>query len=229
MLERGTRTDMPMKPQVVAYELNRALSDDAIICSDSGTIATWVARQVEIRRGQRFSLSGNLASMANGFPYAIGAQVAYPDRQCVAFVGDGGFSMLMADFATAVKHGLPIKVVVIKNNVLGQIKWEQMIFLGNPEYGVELHPIDFVKFAEACGGLGFRCESPSEVRSVLGAAFASDKPALVEAVVDPFEPPMPAQATAKQALRLAESLVRGQPHGAKIATTIFRDKVSELL
>ena len=90
--------------------------------------------------------------MACGLPYAIGAQVAYPDRQVVAFVGDGGFSMLMADFATAVKYELPIKVVVIKNDVLGQIKWEQMVFLGNPEFGVELQPIDFAKVAEACGG-----------------------------------------------------------------------------
>jgi pyruvate dehydrogenase (quinone)/pyruvate oxidase len=182
-----------------------------------------------MRRGMKFSCSGNLATMAPGLPYAIAAQIAFPDRQVVAFVGDGGFSMLMADFVTAVKYGLPIKVVIIKNNVLGQIKWEQMIFLGNPEYGVELQPIDFVKVAEACGGVGYRCESPSEVRNVVAAAFASDKPAIVEAVVDPFEPPLPAQATAKQALKLAESLVRGEPNGAKIATTIFRDKVSELL
>ncbi len=113
--------------------------------------------------------------------------------------------------------------------MLGQIKWEQMIFLGNPEYGVELQPIDFVKFAEACGGVGFRCETPDEVGPAMAAAFASKKPALVEAVVDPFEPPMPAQATVKQGLKLAESLVRGQPHAGKIATTIFRDKVHELL
>ena len=81
--------------------------------------------------------------MANGLPYAIAAQIAYPERQCVAFVGDGGFSMLMAEFATCVKYKLPVKVVVIKNNTLGQIKWEQMVFLGNPEYGCDLQPIDF--------------------------------------------------------------------------------------
>ncbi len=92
-------------------------------------------------------------------------------------MGDGGFTMLMGEFVTAVKHNLPIKVVIIKNNTLGQIKWEQMVFLGNPEYGVELQPIDFVKFAEACGGVGFRCERPEEVRPALEAAFASKKPA----------------------------------------------------
>jgi thiamine pyrophosphate-dependent acetolactate synthase large subunit-like protein len=229
MQNREARDDSPMKPQVVAAAVNDFLRDDAIVTTDSGTITTWAARHIRMRRGMKFSCSGNLATMAPGLPYAIAAQVAYPDRQVVAFVGDGGFSMLMADFVTAVKYGLPIKVVVIKNNVLGQIKWEQMIFLGNPEYGVELYPIDFVKVAEACGGVGFHCESPAEVRGAVQAAFASDKPALIEAVVDPFEPPMPAQTTAKQGLRLAESLVRGEPHATRIATTIFRDKVSELL
>ena len=105
--------------------------------------------------------------MAPGLPYANAAHIAYPDRQVVAFVGDGGFTMLMMEFITAVKHNLPIKVIVIKNNVLGQIKWEQMIFLGNPEYGVELQPIDFVRFAEAVGGVGFRCETPDQVRPAL--------------------------------------------------------------
>jgi len=139
MEKRATRTDKPMKPQVVAWELGKRLRDDAIVSCDSGTIATWWARHILARRGQMHTLSGNLATMAPGLPYTIAAQVAYPDRQCVAFVGDGGFSMLMADFVTAVKYNLPIKVVIIKNNTLGQIKWEQMVFLGNPEYGVDLH------------------------------------------------------------------------------------------
>jgi pyruvate dehydrogenase (quinone)/pyruvate oxidase len=229
MRTRETREELPMKPQVVASAVNELLQDNAIVTTDSGTITTWAARHIRMKRGMKFSCSGNLATMAPGLPYAIAAKAAFPDRQVVAFVGDGGFSMLMADFVTAVKHELPITVVIIKNNVLGQIKWEQMIFLGNPEYGVELHPIDFVKVAEACGGVGFRCESPKDIRDVMRAAFAAKKPAIVEAVVDPFEPPMPAQATAKQAVKLAESLVRGQPHGSKIATTIYRDKVAELL
>ncbi len=137
--------------------------------------------------------------------------------------------MLGCEFITAVKYNLPIKVIVIKNNVLGQIKWEQMVFLGNPEYGVELQPIDFVRFAEACGGVGFRCERPDEVRPALEAAFAAKRPALVETVVDPFEPPQPARVTFKQALHLAESLARGEPHLGKIAVTLFRDKIEELV
>ena len=217
-----------MKPQVVANALNELLADDAIISTDSGTIATWAARYIQIKRGQLFSCSGNLATMAPGLPYTIAAQVAYPGRQSVAFVGDGGFTMLMGEFATAVKYRLPIKVVIIKNNTLGMIKWEQMVFLGNPEYGVELQPIDFVKFAEACGGVGFRCEKPDEVRPALEAALAAKKPALVEAVVDPYEPPMPARIKVDQAVKMAKALARGEPHRGRIALTLFRDKVRDL-
>ncbi|MBV9356245.1 MAG: pyruvate oxidase [Chloroflexi bacterium] len=227
MHERGRGTDTPMKPEVVASSLDEVLRDDAIISSDSGTIATWVARHVNIRRGQRFSLSGNLATMANGLLYAIGAQVAHPDRQCVAFVGDGGFSMLMADFSTAVKYRLPIKVVIIKNNVLGMIRWEQMVFLGNPEYGIYLQPMDFVRFAEACGGRGVHIEDPTRCRAQLAEALAMDGPVLIEAVVDSYEPPMPPEVSPKQAIQMAEALARGEPNRKRVGVTLFRDVVHE--
>jgi pyruvate dehydrogenase (quinone) len=229
MEERGTRQDKPMRPQVVAWELGKRLRDDAIVSCDSGTIATWWARQIKVRRGQMYSLSGNLATMAPGLPYAIGAQIAYPERQCVAFVGDGGFSMLMADFATCVKYQLPVKVVIIKNNSLGQIKWEQMVFLGNPEYGCELHPIDFALFAKACGGTGFTIEDPAECGAVLDQALATPGPVIVEAVVDPLAPPLPAKITADQALKFAESLARGEPNRERIAWTAFTDKIREMI
>jgi pyruvate dehydrogenase (quinone) len=228
MRTRAHREDTPLKPQLVADTLNDLLADDAIISTDSGTITTWAARYIQIRRGQMFSCSGNLASMAPGLPYAIAAQIAHPDRQSVALVGDGGFTMLMGEFATAVKYHLPIKVVIVKNNVLGMIKWEQMVFLGNPEYGVSLEPIDFVRFAEACGGIGFRCEKPDEVRGALEAMMLADRPALCEAIVDPFEPPMPARVKASQALHMAEALARGEPNRGRIALTLFRDKVTDL-
>jgi thiamine pyrophosphate-dependent acetolactate synthase large subunit-like protein len=153
---RGTRTETPMKPQVVTWNLNKLLDDDAIVSSDSGTIATWSARYIEIRGDMKFSLSGSLATMANGLPYSIGAAVAFPGRQVVCIVGDGGLTMLMGEIATLVKYKLPVKVIVIKNNVLGQIKWEQMVMEGNPEYGVELEPIDFAAIAKACGAAGTR-------------------------------------------------------------------------
>jgi len=225
---RTHRDDMPLKPQVVADALNDLLADDAIISTDSGTITTWAARHISIKRGQMFSCSGNLATMAPGLPYAIAAKIAYPNRQSVAFVGDGGFTMLMGEFATAVKYRLPIKVVIIKNNTLGMIKWEQMVFLGNPEYGVSLEPIDFVRFAEACGGIGFRCERPDEAHGALEAMMLADGPAICEAVVDPFEPPMPAKVKVDQAVHMAEALARGEPNRGRIALTLFRDKVTDL-
>jgi pyruvate dehydrogenase (quinone) len=229
METRGTRADKPMKPQVVAWELGKRLRDDAIVSCDSGTITTWWARQISARRGQIHSVSGNLASMGCGLPYTIAAQVAYPSRQCVAFVGDGGFSMLMADFVTAVKYKLPIKVVIIKNNTLGQIKWEQMVFLGNPEYGVDLQPIDFASFARACGAIGFTAEDPGECGQVLDEFLNAPGPAVLQAVVDPFEPPMPAKVKAEQALHFAESLARGEPNRKKIALTAISDKIRELI
>jgi pyruvate dehydrogenase (quinone)/pyruvate oxidase len=228
MHARTHRDDSPLKPQVVADALNDLLPDNAIISTDSGTITTWVARHIQIKRGQMFSCSGNLATMAPGLPYAIAARIAHPDRPSVAFVGDGGFTMLMGEFATAVKYRLPIKVVIVKNNTLGMIKWEQMVFLGNPEYGVSLEPIDFVRFAEACGGIGFRCEKADEVRGALQAMMLADGPALCEAVVDPFEPPMPPKVKASQALHMAEALARGEPNRGRIALTLFRDKVTDL-
>src|SRR5215471_6007526 len=229
MEKRATRRDKPMKPQAVAWELGNRLRDDAIVSSDSGTITTWWARQIRARRGQMHSLSGTLATMAAGLPYTIAAQIAFPNRQCVAFVGDGGFSMLMADFVTAVKYKLPIKVVIVKNNTLGQIKWEQMVFLGNPEYGVDLQPIDFAAFAHACGGIGFSVADPAECGRTLEQFLAAPGPAILQATVDPFEPPMPAKVRAEQALHFAESLARGEPNRKKIALRTLSDEVRELI
>jgi len=229
MDKRGRADSLPIKPQRVAMELSDLLADDAIISGDSGTNTTWVARHVKIRGTQRFSCSGTLATMAPGLPYSIAAKIAFPERQSVAFVGDGGFTMLMGEFATAVKYNLPIVVVLIKNDVLGQIKWEQIVFLGNPEYGVELQPIDFAKVAEACGGVGLRVVKPEELRPALEMALSCGKPALVEVYVDPYEPPMPPKVELQQAIHLAEALAKGQSHPKRIALTLFRDKLNELL
>ncbi len=227
--ERGTRRHTPMKPQVVAWELGKRLRNDAIVSADSGTIATWWAREIPVKRGQMYSLSGMLATMANGLPYTIAAQIAYPERQCVAFVGDGGFSMLMAEFSTAVKYQLPIKVVVMNNSVLGMIKWEQMVFLGNPEFGCDLQPIDYAAFARACGATGYRVEDPADCGRVLDEALATKGPVIIDAIVDPHEPPLPPKITRDQAVHFAEALVRGTPNREKIALTALSDVVRELV
>ena len=228
METRAMRDDVPIKPQRAAWELSDLASDDAIFSGDSGTNTIWAARQFKVRENQKWSCSGTLATMACGLPYAIAAKIAFPERQSIAFVGDGGFTMLMGEFVTAVKYDLPITVVIIKNNTLGQIKWEQIVFLGNPEYGCELQEINFAKFAEACGGIGMTVEKPEEIRPALEKALAANKPALVEIVVDANEPPMPSKIEAWQAKNFAEALAKGQSDRGKIASTIFRNKINEL-
>lgn len=226
---RGTASTKPMKPHVVAHELGRRLPTNAIVAGDSGTITSWWAQHIPSKRGQLHSCSGNLASMANGLPYAIAAQVAYPDRPVIAFVGDGGLSMLMAEIATCVKYKLPVKIVVIKNNYLGQIMWEQMAFLGNPEFECDLQPIDFAAVARACGAAGFTVEDPTRIGPILDEALAHNGPALIEAVVDPYTPPMPPNITATQALHFAESLAKGTTGAAKIMKEVAKDRIRELV
>jgi pyruvate dehydrogenase (quinone) len=231
--EQSSRTDKPIKPQVIADAVSELLEDNAIISVDCGTNTSWAAQYINIRKGMKFSLSGTLATMACGLPYAIAAQIAFPDRQCIAFVGDGGFTMLMGEFATAVQYNLPIKIIVIKNNTLGMIRWEQMAFLGNPEYGVEFTPIDFVKFAEACGGIGYAIKEPDEISSIMEQAMKIDKdrrkPVIIEASVDPFEPPMPPKVEMEFVTNLAESFVKGQPYAKRIGLTLFRNQVHNIL
>jgi len=225
----GESTESPMKPQAVTYHLNKLLEPDAIVSADSGTIATWAARYIEIRDRMQFSLSGSLATMANGLPYSIGAAVAYPNRQVVCIVGDGGVTMLMGELATLVKYHLNVKVIVIKNNALGQIKWEQIVFEGNPEFGVELQPIDFAGVAMSCGAAGFTIEHAEDAEETLRRALTHDGPAVVQAVVDPNEPPMPGNVSTDQFLKFSEALLRGQKDGWAILKTVLKDKVREVV
>jgi pyruvate dehydrogenase (quinone)/pyruvate oxidase len=135
----------------------------------------------------------------------------------------------MAEFATCVKYELPVKVIVVKNNALGMIKWEQLGFLGNPEYGCDLQPIDFAAFARACGGVGYTADDPKDYALALDDALEARGPAIVEAVVDPFVPPMPPSVTLDQARHFAEALARGTPNRGKLALTVLSDKVRELI
>jgi pyruvate dehydrogenase (quinone)/pyruvate oxidase len=229
-LEEAAGSDgLPMKPQVVAAALDKLVRDDAIVATDSGTITTWIARYLTIRGSMKFSCSGNLASMACGLPYAVAAAVAFPDRQVIAFVGDGGLTMLMGEMATLIKYGLNVKIIVIKNNVLGQIKWEQMVFLGHPEYVCDLQPIDFATVAQGFGLAAYRIDDPKKCAETLRSALEAEGPALIEATVDPDEPPMPPKIEVGQAMNFAKALAKGTPHGGKIALTVLSDKVRELV
>lgn len=213
----------PIQPQYLMRTIDRLADDDAILSTDSGTIATWAARHYDIRGDRQFMLSGNLATMAPGLPYTIAAQLAHPSRQCIAFVGDGGFAMLMAEFLTAARYGLPIKVFICNNGLLGQILWEQMA-LGFPEYGVRWQrPANFAPWAEACGGKGIHVDHPSRIEPAVAEALAFPGPALVDVAVNPDEPPMPASITYDQAKGFASSFLHGQPRRASIVSTLFRD------
>jgi pyruvate dehydrogenase (quinone)/pyruvate oxidase len=227
--EQGERRETPMKPQVVGYELNKLLASDAIVTTDSGTNTSWSARYLDMRENMMFAVSGNLATMACGLPYAMAAALAFPERQVVAFVGDGGLTMLMGELATCAKYALNVKVVVIKNNSLGQIKWEQIAFLGNPEFGCDLHPIDFAAVARACGMASYSLSDPAQCAAVLREALATSGPALIEATVDPNEPPMPPKATFEQTKNLVEALARGTSDAGQIARNIALGKIRELI
>ncbi|HWF14911.1 MAG TPA: thiamine pyrophosphate-dependent enzyme [Acidimicrobiales bacterium] len=217
----------PIQPQYLMAVIDRLADDDAMLTSDSGTIATWAARHFTIRAQREFYLSGNLATMAPGLPYTIANQFAYPNRQCIAFVGDGGFAMLMAEFDTACRYGLPIKVVINNNSSLGQILWEQMV-LGYPEHGVRFdRPSDFAPWAEACGARGIKVEKAGDVETAVEEAFRYPGPALVDVHVNPDEPPMPAKVEYEQAKGFLRAFLAGQPRKATIASTLWRDKITE--
>jgi pyruvate dehydrogenase (quinone) len=194
LLERVESTQRtPLRPQMVIRALSDALADDAAISLDCGANTHFAARHIRLRAGQSFTGTGMLASMGPGLSFTIAAQLAWPGRQCVCVVGDGGFAQLMAELTTAIQQQLPVKVILLKNNSLAEVKFEQRE-LGNVEYGCDLSPIDFVAFAKACGADGFRCARPEEVRSAIASTLRSPRAALLEAVVDANEPPLkPAQ------------------------------------
>jgi pyruvate dehydrogenase (quinone)/pyruvate oxidase len=208
--------------------IDRYASDDAILASDSGTIATWSARHWHIRGDRFYLISGNLGSMACGLPYAVAAQWAHPGRQCIAFVGDGGFSMLMAEFNTACRYNLPVKLFVSNNSSLGQIMWEQMV-LGYPEFGTRFERTShFAPWATSCGARAWEVDQPGELELVVKEALSCPGPALVDVHVNPEEPPLPAKVSYEQAKGFARAWLHGQPRKATMASTLFRDKLDQL-
>lgn len=226
---QATRGDTPMKPQLVVRELDRVLPDNAIVAVDSGTNTTWAARYIRMRGSMMFACSGTLATMACALPYAIAGAIAHPGRPAVCIIGDGGLTMLIGELATCVKYRLDVKIVVIKNNTLGQIKWEQLVFLGNPEYVCDLQPVDFAAVARGFGLTAFSIERPEECAEAMAEAMATPGPVLIEATVDPHEPPMPPKATLTQVAHMAEALARGTPNRRKIALTLASDAVRQIV
>jgi len=174
---------VPMNPGYVIQALKRNVRDDAVICVDVGDHTYWFFKKF-LCEGQRVFLSANVASMGFAFPASLAAKLEYPDGQVIAVTGDGGFAMLMADFTTAVRENLAVKVVVFNDGKLKNIEKEE-IRSGYPEYGVSFPNPKFAEFAVGCGGEGYRVEDPGELDGAMASAFKSEKPAIIEVVVDP--------------------------------------------
>lgn len=202
-----TSDAIPLKPERVAAVAGSYLHDDAIVLCDTGPVTAWAARHLAIRDGQRFTLSGNLASMAFGLPAAIGAQLAYPDRQVVALVGDGSFTMLPSDLMTAADLGLPITVVVLNNGELGLITVEEESG-GFAEQQTAIPHRDLASIAEAFGAQGLRARTPDDLDEALPAALRSPRPTVVDVIVDPHELIIPPQIELAQALGYAEAKIK---------------------
>jgi len=203
------RTSTPMKPQRIVRELDRQTAADAIVVADCGHNTGLAAQYIQMRGARRFGVSGTLASMGCGLPYAIAAGLVWPGRQIIAVVGDGGLSMSLGELATCVRYGLAIKILVLNNRALGQIKWEQMMFLGNPDFGCELQPVDFAKVAEGHGMLGIRLDDPSGCADAVARALTESGPALIDAVVDGNEPMLPPKRREDYVDRLNKALANG--------------------
>lgn len=196
-VERSDET--PIRPQTVARSIGELARDDAIFVCDTGAVTVWGARNLRLRAHQRFTLSSSLATMAFALPGAIGAQLAYRDRQVIALAGDGGFGMLLGDFLTAVKYDLPITIVVFNNRKLGLIQMEQEV-KGYPEYQTALQDLDFGAFARLAGGDGVRVTAPGDLNDALRIAFASSLPYVVDIEVNPEERTMPPRVLPGQVL-----------------------------
>jgi thiamine pyrophosphate-dependent acetolactate synthase large subunit-like protein len=182
------QTSTPIKPPFLVAAVSRLMADDAVVAIDTGAHTVFTARHWQTQKGQQLAVCGNLASMAPALPYAIAAQLAYPSRQCIAMVGDGSFTMLMGEMATAVLYKLPVKVILFKNNLLAMDRFEQEE-AGYPDFSVALQPIDFAAIAVACGAEGYTVTNPSALEATLRKALHSAGPAVVQVEVDPDEAP----------------------------------------
>jgi pyruvate oxidase len=185
-LQRDKEADssaVPLRPPFIMKVLSDVIPSDAVISLDVGENQWWFGRNFRMKR-QRFAMSGYLATMGCGFPGAIAAKIAYPDKTVFCITGDGGFSMAMADFVTAVKYNLPMVVVVLNNRQLGMIQVEQMME-NYPNFATDLLNPDFARFADVCGGIGIHVGRPEELRPALLTAMSLNRPIIVDVDTDP--------------------------------------------
>lgn len=227
----------PINPEHVARALDPLLPDNAILTSDSGSAANWYARHITMRGMMRGSLSGTLATMGCGVPYAIGAKYAHPDRPVVALVGDGAMQMNgLAELITAAKYrhrwsDQRLVVGVFNNRDLNQVTWELRAMGGAPSFvpSQELPDVDYAAFARQLGLTGIRVEKPGDVTEAWSAALAADGPAVVDFRTDPCVPPIPPHATWEQMESTAEAILKGDPQSTGVVKQGFKAKVQEFM
>ena len=226
----------PLNPQLLFSELSKRLPDDAILAADSGSAANWYARNIRLRKGMRSSLSGTLATMGPGMPYAIGAKFAHPKRPVFALVGDGAFQMNgMNELITVAKYwerwGDPrFVVMVLHNDDLNQVTWEQRAMEGDPKYEASqvLPDFPYARYAELLGFLGIRVDTADEVGPAWDEALSADRPVLYEAITDPEVPPLPPHITLEQARHFMTAMAGDPDRGAMVKQS-FRQKIEEFL
>jgi pyruvate dehydrogenase (quinone) len=237
MEDRAMQDADPINPQRIFWELNKYLPDDAIISSDSGSAANWFARDLKLKPTHLASLSGTLATMGPGVPYAIAAKFAHPNRPAVALVGDGAMQMNgMAELLTAAKYyerwpDPRLVVLVLNNQDLNQVTWEQRAMEGDPKNPAtqNIPEVHYADFARMIGLEGVRIESPDAIDAAWEEAFAADRPFVIDAVVDPEVPPLPPHITLEQAKHFLSALRGGDPHSREVITESFKQKVLEFL
>ena len=237
MEERAMQDAEPINPQRLFWELNRVLPADAIIAADSGSSANWYARDVKLGRGHKASLSGTLATMGPGVPYAIAAKFTHPDRPALALVVDGAMQMNgMAELITAAKYfhqwsDPRLVVLVLNNRDLNQVTWEQRAMSGDPKNPStqEIPDVHYADFARLIGLDGVRVETPDEIEGAWDSAFSADRPFVIDAVVDPNVPPLPPHITAAEAKSMLHALRGGDPDARGVITESFKQKILEFL
>jgi pyruvate dehydrogenase (quinone) len=221
----------PLNPQRVFWELSPRLPDNAILTADSGTTANWFARDIRIRPGMMASLSGGLATMGPAVPYAIAAKFAYPDRVAVALAGDGAMQMNgLNELITIAKYWREwsdprLVVLVLNNRDLNMVTWEQRTMSGDPKLvaSQDLPDFPYAGYAESLGLRGIRVDRPEALAEAWSAAFAADRPVVVEAVTDPEVPPLPPHITFEQARALASALRQGDVGWRGVIRQVYRD------
>jgi pyruvate dehydrogenase (quinone) len=235
--ERAQQPADPVNPQLIFRELSKRLPDGAILTSDSGSAANWYARDVRLRPGMMASLSGTLASMGAGVPYAIAAKFAHPDRPVIALVGDGAMQMNgLAELITIAKYherwpDQRLIVLVLNNRDLNQVTWEQRAMSGDPKFveSQALPSVPYAHWAKLIGLNGIRTRDPSEVGDCWDQAFASDRPTVLEVLCDPEVPPLPPHITVEQARSFASAILHGDPSSRRIIAQSLRQKLPEII